>query len=89
MKIIRHRTPTEECFLVWINNYPETFHVLSEKNFYQFAHCVFSYRSIKWLDKNYFKTRILELKPHFQPCNIDKKLLMKTKKLAFFMLKYI
>ena len=32
---------------------------------------MFSYNSKKWLNKEYFKKRILELKPHFQINNID------------------
>ena len=71
MRIIKHKTPTEECFLSWLNNNPESFHELDERIFYQFAHCVFSYRTKKWLNKEYFKKRILELKPHFQMSNID------------------
>lgn|GEM_PF-1861016 len=71
MKIIKHKTPTEECFIFWIKNHPESFHSLDERRFYQFAHCVFSYNSKKWLNKEYFKKRILELKPHFQMNNID------------------
>lgn len=71
MKIIKHKTPTEECFLSWITNYPESFHELDEQRFYQFAHCVFSYNSKKWLGKKYFRERILKLKPNFQIKKID------------------
>lgn len=34
MMIIRHKTPTEECFLSWLNNYPESFHPKDEQRFY-------------------------------------------------------
>lgn len=71
MKIIRHKTPTEECFLSWINNYPESFHELDERRFYKFARCLFSYNAKKWLNKEYFRKRILELKPNFEIINID------------------
>lgn len=71
MKIIRHKTPTEECFLVWMNNHPESFHALDEQLFYQFAQCIFSYGATKWLNKSYFKHRILEINPKFLLENID------------------
>lgn len=71
MKMIRHKTPTEECFLTWMNNHPESFHGLDERLFYQFAQCIFSYRAKKWLNKSYFKHRILEIKPTFLLENID------------------
>ena len=71
LKIIRHKTPTEECFLSWITNHPESFHELDERRFYQFTHCVFSYNAKSWLNKEYFRKRILELKPNFQINNID------------------
>lgn len=72
MTIIRHKTPTEECFLSWLNNYPESFHPKDEQRFYEFAHCIFSYNVKNWLDKDYFSKKILELKPNFQIDNIDK-----------------
>ena len=71
MKTIRHKTPTEECFLSWMTNYPESFHELDERRFYRFAHCIFSYNAKKWLDEEYFRKKILELKPHFKMNNID------------------
>lgn len=71
MTVIRHKTPTEECFLLWMNNHPESYHSLGERLFYQFAQCVFSYRVKKWLNKSYFKHRILEINPKFLPENID------------------
>lgn len=71
MKIIRHKTPTEECFLTWMNSHPESFHALDEKLFYQFAQCIFSYRAKNWLNKTYFKSRILEINPRFLLENID------------------
>lgn len=71
MQNIRHKTPTEESFVVWMGNYPETFHALGERLFYQFAHCVFSYGAKKWLDKSYFKRRILKINPNFNLENID------------------
>ena len=45
LTIIRHKTPTEECFLEWMTNHPESFHELDERRFYQFANCVFSYNA--------------------------------------------
>ena len=71
MKTIRRKTPTEESFLLWINGHPESFHSLDEQKFYQFAKCIFSYGARKWLDKSYFKSRILEIRPYFQLDNID------------------
>lgn len=71
MKIIKHKTPTEESFLLWIKGHPESFHSLDERRFYQFAHCIFSYSAKKWLEKSYFKSRILKIKPDFLLNYID------------------
>lgn len=51
IKIIRHKTPTEECFVSWIRNYREGYHPCDEKRFYQFVHCIFSYNSTSWLKR--------------------------------------
>lgn len=69
--LVRHKNPTEESFLTWMNNFPESFHPFDEKRFFIFAHCIFSYNSKKWLDKDYFIKRILEIKPYFLIENID------------------
>ena len=58
LTIIRHKTPTEECFLEWMTNHPESFHELDERRFYQFANCVFSYNAKSWLNSEYFRKRI-------------------------------
>ncbi len=71
MTIIRHKTPTEECFLEWMTNHPESFHELDERRFYQFANCVFSYNAKSLLNSEYFRKRILEIKPYFQKKYID------------------
>lgn len=71
MKLTRHKTPTEESFILWMSNNPESFHELDEKRFYQFARCIFSYSATKWLEKEYFKERILKLTPSFKINNID------------------
>ena len=71
MKNIRHKTPTEESFLIWMSNYPESFHDLDDQRFYRFARCIFSYNAKRWLNKEYFTKRILELNPNFQLDNID------------------
>ena len=71
MTIIRHKTPTEECFLEWMTNHPESFHELDERRFYQFANCVFSYNAKSWLNSEYFRKRILEIKPYFKKKYID------------------
>lgn len=69
--LVKHKNPTEESFLIWMNNFSESFHPFDEKRFYIFAHCIFSYNSKKWLDKDYFTRRILEIKPHFVIENIE------------------
>lgn len=52
-------------FLALITNHPENFHELDECRFYQFSYCVFSYNAKSWLDSEYFRKRILEIKTSF------------------------
>ena len=63
--IIIHRNPTEESFIAWISQHPESLHPLDMKRFYVFAHNVNSYRSIRWFDKKYFERQIKLQKPNF------------------------
>ena len=66
-----HRNPTEESFIRWIENHPESFHALDMKRFYTFAKNVNVYHSKRWLNENYFRTQILLHSPNFSEKNID------------------
>lgn len=66
-----HKNPTEESFIVWVTNYPESFHPMDMQRFYNFAHNVFSYRSKQWLDKSFFQRQIKLHNPEFRQENID------------------
>lgn len=66
-----HKNPTEESFIAWVTNNPESFHPLDMKRFYTFAHNVFSYRSKRWLDKSFFQKQIKLHSPMFKQENID------------------
>ena len=70
--ITRHKNPIEETFLVWINNFPDSFHPLDIKRFYRFVKTILRYsRKNKWKEFEYFKNRILEIKPKFSEENIE------------------
>jgi hypothetical protein len=66
-----HRNPTEESFIAWITQCPESFHPLDMKRFYVFANNVNSYKSILWLDKKFFEEQIKLHNPNFCEENID------------------
>lgn len=68
---IVHRNPTEESFIVWMSNYPESFHFLDMKRFYTFAKNVNSYHAKRWFDKKYFRKQIKLHNPNFSENNID------------------
>ena len=67
-----HRNPTEESFIIWLSNYPESFHPLDMERFYVFVHNVNSYHATKWLNKDYFEKQIKLHNPGFEQENIDR-----------------
>lgn len=69
--MILHKNPLEESFLAWLNFYPESMHPCDMDRFYVFVKRVIMYNSKKWLKKEYFTKRILELKPNFDLDKID------------------
>jgi hypothetical protein len=71
MAVMRYKNQSEYTFLIWINNYPESFHPLDMRRFYVFAKSVTRYRSKKWLSYSYFKDQVLKRTPHFSEDNID------------------
>lgn len=49
-----------------MSQHPESTHWTDVERFYDFVHTIHRYRSEKkWLDYNYFRDRILALKPKF------------------------
>lgn len=69
--MILHKNPLEESFLTWLNFYPESMHPCDMDRFYVFVKRVIMYNSKKWLKKEYFTKRILEVKPSFALDKID------------------
>ncbi|OGL31000.1 hypothetical protein A3F37_04270 [Candidatus Saccharibacteria bacterium RIFCSPHIGHO2_12_FULL_41_12] len=71
MSVIRYKNPTEYSFLVWINNFPESFHPMDMSRFYTFAKSVSRYNSKNWLKFQYFETKVLEHTSNFEADNIE------------------
>ncbi|MCC7570898.1 hypothetical protein KO465_06160 [Candidatus Micrarchaeota archaeon] len=71
MAVIRYKNQTEYAFLVWMKNYPESFHPLDMRRFYVFAKSVARFRCKRWLDYSYFEDRVLKHTSHFSKENID------------------
>lgn len=69
--MILHKNPLEESFLTWLNFYPESMHPCDMDRFYIFVKRVIMYNSKKWLKKEYFTKRILEVKQNFALDKID------------------
>lgn len=68
---IIHKNPTEESFIIWLSNHPESFHSLDMQRFYTFAKNVNSHHAKRWFDKRYFKSQIRLHIPKFEDVNID------------------
>lgn len=71
MAVVRYKNQSEYAFLIWMNNYPESFHPLDMQRFYVFAKSVARYRGKKWLNHSYFKNRVLKHTPHFNEDDIE------------------
>lgn len=68
---IVHKNPTEESFIIWLSNYPESFHPLDMQRFYTFVKNAISYHSKRWFNKSYFESQIKLHVPTFNNDNID------------------
>jgi len=66
-----HRNPTEESFIIWLSNYPESFHFLDMQRFYTFAKNAISYHSKRWFNKDFFASQIRLHVPAFNEKNIN------------------
>ena len=71
MAAIRFKNPTEYAFLIWLDNFPESFHPLDMDRFYCFVRSVKRYNSSKWLEYEYFKKKILSHSPKFDEENVE------------------
>ena len=71
MGIMIHKNPTEESFIHWMSNYPESFHPLDIMRFNEFVDCVIMYNAITWLRFEYFKKRIKTFSPLFDEEKIN------------------
>ena len=66
-----HRNPTEESFIIWLSNYPESFHPLDMQRFYTFVKNAISYHSKRWFNKCFFESQIRLHVPTFDENNIN------------------
>lgn len=69
--LIRFKNQSECAFIIWMNNFPDSFHPLDMERFYVFVKTVARYRNMKWRNYEYFKQQILARKPHFTEKDID------------------
>jgi len=72
MALVRIRQPVEYSFLQWINNHPDSGHWADKERFLRFVKTVCRYNANRWKRSNYLKSRILEVKPHFDPDLLDR-----------------
>jgi hypothetical protein len=72
MTLIRYKNQTEYAFIIWMSNYPDSFHWADMQRFYVFVKTVARYRSMKWRRYDYFSQQILARKSHFAEEDIDK-----------------
>lgn len=63
--VIFHKNPTEESFIIWMDNFPESFHACDMKRFVQFVKTVIEHDAKKWCKYEYFSKRIIEMSPIF------------------------
>ena len=66
-----HRNPTEESFIIWLSNYPESFHPLDMQRFYTFVKNAISYHSKRWFNKDFFESQIRLHVPTFDDNKIN------------------
>lgn len=66
-----HKNPTEESFIIWLSNHPQSFHSLDMQRFYTFVKNAISYHSKRWFDRNYFESQIKLHVPTFSEENIE------------------
>lgn len=71
MNSIIHKNPTEESFIQWMDNFPESSHWLDRERFYIFAHTVISYKATSWLKHDVFYKRIKSHTPNFREDKIE------------------
>jgi len=89
MTLIRYKNQTEYAFIIWMSNYPDSFHPMDMQRFYVFVKTVARYRSTKWRRYDYFSQQILAHKPHFAEEDIDKFHDIMLKCLEFHKVPYI
>lgn len=58
MTLVRYKDQCELAFLSWTSTAPFSAHPNDKERFYRFAKSVAVYRSKKWLDEEYFSSRI-------------------------------
>ena len=66
-----HKNPTEESFIIWLSNHPQSIHPLDMQRFYTFVKNAISYHSKRWFDRNYFESQIKLHIPIFDENKID------------------
>ncbi|MBS1495241.1 MAG: hypothetical protein JST55_17175 [Bacteroidetes bacterium] len=71
MAIIKYKNLTELSFVTWMNNYPQTWHPSDMERFYIFARTVVRYRSTRWENPNFLRTKILAHTPNFNLDTLD------------------
>lgn len=89
MTLIRYKNQIEYAFIIWMSNYPDSYHWADMQRFYTFVKTVARYRSTKWRQYDYFRQQVLTRKPHFAADDIEKFHDIMMKCLEFYKAPYI
>ncbi len=84
MPLRKIKTPVECCFIMWMNNFPDSPHWNDKERFFQFVKTVCRYNAKKWKNIDFLKTRILEHSPHFDPEMLNLRLNLFTELVEFY-----
>ncbi len=67
MSLRKIKHPVEYSFLQWMNSHPDSAHWADRNRFFQFVKTVARFSARKWKNREYVKSRILAIKPTFDP----------------------
>lgn len=89
MALTRYKNQTEYAFIIWMSQFPDSYHWMDMQRFYMFVKTVARYRNMKWRRYDYFREQILVRKPHFAEHDIEKFHGIMMKCLEFYKAPYI
>lgn len=72
MPLIKHKNPVEESFILWMSQYPESFHPSDMDRFYTLLKNICRYGASRWMNLYFLKAQILKFKPNFNKKDLEK-----------------